>query len=91
MREQVISNHPNSLDPGASMTVGSKTLRLVAAGLASLAMLGCGKPDNPNDYPLSHWLDDGDDTIAPGAFAGQDFLDGGGVANADTYNVRATT
>lgn len=53
MREQIISNHPNSLDPGASVTVGSKTLRLVAAGLASLAMLGCGKPDNPNDYPLS--------------------------------------
>jgi hypothetical protein len=35
----------------------------VFAGFFSLALLGCGKPDNPNDYPVGHWLNDSDDCV----------------------------
>lgn len=51
------------------MTVGAKCTRFIAAGLASLVMLGCGKPDNPNDYPVSHWLKDGEDCTRASAAA----------------------
>jgi hypothetical protein len=32
-------------------------------------VLGCGKPENPNDYPVSHWLKDNDDCTRASAAA----------------------
>jgi hypothetical protein len=44
------------------MTARSIQALLLACAIAGLASLsGCGKPDNPNDYPVSHWLTDGED------------------------------
>ena len=33
------------------------------------ALLGCGKPENPNDYPVSHWLKDGEECTRASAAA----------------------
>lgn len=42
---------------------------LVAAGCALLGLLSCGEPQNPNDYPLSHWLKDNEDCTRASAAA----------------------
>ena len=41
----------------------------MVAGLVAAALLGCGKPENPDDYPVSHWLKDGEDCTRAAAAA----------------------
>jgi hypothetical protein len=41
---------------------------LLVVGLAA-TLLGCSKPANPNDYPVSHWLTDGEDCTRASAAA----------------------
>ena len=45
------------------------SLQFMVAGLVAAALLGCGKPENPDDYPVSHWLKDGEDCTRAAAAA----------------------
>jgi len=42
---------------------------ILVAALATISLLGCGKPENPNDYPVSHWLEDGEECTRAAAAA----------------------
>jgi hypothetical protein len=46
----------------------SLLLALLAA-LVALGLLGCGKQENPNDWPVSHWLNDPDPCVRETAAA----------------------
>ena len=41
----------------------------LACALGLLLVIGCGKADNPNDYPVSHWLKDNEDCVRASARA----------------------
>jgi hypothetical protein len=40
-----------------------------AAGFSTLLVVGCSKPENPNNYPVSHWLEDGEECTRAAAAA----------------------
>lgn len=41
----------------------------LAVGLCASLVVGCGKPKNPSDYPVSHWLEDGEECTRTAAAA----------------------
>lgn len=51
------------------MTAESRITCLLVAGLAAVVVLGCSKPENPNDWPVSHWLNDTDPCVSKTAAA----------------------
>ena len=51
------------------MTAYLRIARFLVAGLVVIGALGCGKPENPNDYPVSHWLKDGEECTRASASA----------------------
>lgn len=44
-------------------------LKLSSLAGAAVLFVACGKPDNPDDYPVSHWLKDGEDCTRASAKA----------------------
>lgn len=46
-----------------------KQFILCASILCAVLVAACGKPENPNDYPVSHWLNDGEDCVRASAAA----------------------